>query len=379
MFDLLNPVQIAFDFETAKDYGNIGGMVDVHTANHKPEVDLADIVILGVEEDRNAIDNEGTKYAPNEIRKAFYNLFPGQWTQLMVDLGNIKLGKTPFDTYNNIEQVLDKLPTDMTVIILGGSQDITLSLTNFFNSNNKVYNLAVIDAFIDSSLTDQEIDNENYLTAILGDESSKLQLLRLFGLQTYYNHPAKYDIFEKLFVDYYKVGELLNNTQEAEPELRQSDIVSLDARSIRWAEMPAYFSGRPNGFNGVDICKLARFAGISTQNKYFGIFEYNPMQDNKHVGANLMAQILWYYVEGKNMWQPDYPQIKKTDLIKFHVQNEVLQLVFYKNPQTNRWWIELPEIINEHLLFPCTEQDYNKAVNKDISKRIYKIIHKFGS
>jgi formiminoglutamase len=378
MFDLLEPVQINFDFETAPDFGNIGGFIEVHTQEYSPDVDLADIVIIGVEEERLAINNEGVKYGPNEIRTAFYKLFPGQWQKNIVDLGNIKIGKTPLDTFDNVSQLITLLPPDISLIILGGSQDITLSLTNFFNSSNKVFNLAVIDAFIDSSLIDQYIDNESYLTKIFGDDASNLQLLHLLGLQNYYNHPSKYKFLEEIFLDYYKLGDLQKSILEAEPELRQSDIVSIDARSISFAQMPAHKSGHPNGFTGVEICTLARLAGISPQNKILGIFEYNPMFDQKHTGANLMAQILWYYVEGKNMKQPDYPLINKEQLLKFYIDNEVLQLVFYKNPTTNRWWVEIPDLIANNALFPCAETDYQMAVKKQMTKRIYKIINKFS-
>ncbi len=376
MFNLLKPVNLTYDFESALSYGQIGGLIEVHTDDHQPGMADADIVIIGVEEERNAIDNKGTAYAPSAIRKAFYNLYPGQWTLKITDLGNLILAGTVEETYQNLVNLLAMLPKDIHVIILGGSQDLSKALSDFLDLSNKPYNFSVIDAFIDSAFIDKEIDNENYLTSILAKPDSFLQNLSLFGIQTFYNHPSKFKIFDQLYVDYFKLGEIQSQINEVEPELREADVVSIDMRSIRYADMPAHKSGQPNGLTGLEICKISRMAGIASKNKILGLFEYNPMYDKVENGALLAAQIMWYYVEGKNVYQDDYPGIPKEQLIKFYVENDVLKLVFYKNPETNRWWFEMPQVIQQPVLFPCTETDYKMALQMKMTPRIYRIINK---
>ncbi len=376
MFDLLEPVELDFDFNAAQDFGIIGGYIDVHDINHQPDLDRADIFIVGVPEARNAINNEGLKHGPQAIRKAFYQLFPGGWSVKIADLGNLKLTTSAEQTYTNLTELLYRLPVDASLIILGGSQDLTNALTNYYDLNNKAYNLSVIDAFIDSSLTDSDIDNENYLTGILNNSNSQLQNLNLFGIQTYYNHPSKYQFFDQLYLDYFKLGAIKNYLSDIEPEIRDSEIVSLDIRSVQNAAMPAHIQGQPNGFTGIEICKIARMAGIATKNHIFGLFEYNPLLDQRYTGANLAAQILWYYIEGKNSFQPDYPAIPKSMLLKFYVENEILKLIFYKNPKTNRWWVQLPQMTDQALMFSCSEIDYQEAVKMKITKRIHRIINK---
>ncbi len=374
--EYLIPLSNHFDFCETETCDNIGGVIQVHTDDNFPDINLADIVIIGVPEERKAINNEGTASAPDAVRQVFYKLFQGQWHLKIQDLGNLRPTETPQETYHNLSMLLSLLPLNLSVIILGGSQDITCSLTNYYDINNKAYNLNVIDSLIDSSLTDSFIDNESYLTEILRKEDSCLQNLTLFGIQSYYNHPQKYKNIEQLYVDYYNLSDLKRDINEAEPELREAHIVSLDVRSLKYANMPAQIQGMPNGFNGIEICKMARMSGLAPKNKIFGLFEYNPLLDQHLTGASMAAQILWYYLEGKNNKKKEYPEIPKSELLKFYVENEVLNLVFYKNPISGRWWVSIPQIEREDVLISCSETDYNNAVKSVITKRIFGIINK---
>ncbi len=379
MYALLKPFDIEFDFETAKDYGLLGGNIAVFHQNRQTDWAAYEIAILGVEEERNAINNEGTRFAPDQIRKSLYEMFPGNWTKKIIDLGNIITGKEPEQTYQNVSEVVSQLiKNQISVILLGGSQDITYALTKSFDIHNKAYNLCVIDSIIDSAVTDKQTDNGNYLTEIITNDSSLLHDLSIFGIQTYYNHPTKFEIFDRLYVDYFKLGEIQQNIADTEPEIREADIVSIDINAIRNADMPAQTIARPNGINGYDICIMTRLAGIASRNKILGIFEYNPYFDKNKLGANLIAQMIWYYIEGKNAYIPDYPEIPKKELIKFYVNNDLIKLNFYKNPKTGRWWFEIPDITKHGQLFACSEKDYKQAVALKISERIYHIINKTG-
>ena len=376
--DLLSPLSETFDFEIAKAYGNIAAAIQPYTVNNFPDVNKADIIIIGIGEERNAIDNEGVNLAPNAIRQAFYQLFPGEWHLNICDLGNLRETELPEQTYINLQEVISLLPTDVSLIILGGSQDLSLGLSNYYDLNNKAYNLSVIDAFIDSSLTDNEVDNENYLTKILGKQNSRLQNLSLLGIQSFFNHPSKFKMLNQLLIDYINLGDLKKDINEAEPELREAHIVSIDVRSIKYADMPAQTKGMPNGFDGIEICRLAKMSGFAPKNRFFGLFEYNPFLDQRLTGANLIAQILWYFVDGKHKNQMEYPQVSKSELMKFYVENDILKLVFYKNRNTKRWWVEMSQFETDSRLLPCSEKDYKEALNGRMTKRIFRIINKIS-
>jgi len=379
MYSLLEPVELHTGIKTMKDYGWLGGSIDIHTNENQPDIDTADIIILGVPVSEQSIDNEGTHFAPNEIRKALYRLFPGKWNKKIADLGNIKTSEGIENTYTYLSEIAEKIIFEAkSLIIIGGSQEITHILTKIYDLHNKAYNLCVIDAIIDSVLYESTPDNENFITEILTNNHSLLQNLSLIGIQTYYNHPSKFDIFDKLYVEYFKLGEAQQNISNVEPEIRDAQIVSIDVGAIKNADMPAQKNSHPNGFSGQEICTLTRLAGISVQNNILGIFEYNPFYDKNLTGANLIAQMIWYYIEGKNVYQPDYPLIDKKELIKFIVDNEIIKMNFYKNPKTERWWVEIPDIDGKNKLYSCHEKDYFTALELKLSKRIYQIINKIS-
>ena len=378
MLSLLEPLETDFDFEAARDYGWLGGHISLlHRLSSPAEIQAYDIAVLGVPEDRNAIDKEGCKYAPDEIRKSLYRLYPGKWNKKIIDLGNLKITSSMEETYENLTEVLTTLlKQDTAVILLGGSHDLTYAVSKSLDRYNKPYNLCVIDSSIDSAVIDEQMDNHNFLTKMLSNDSSFLQNLSIFGIQTYYNHPSKFEIFDRLYVDYYKLGEIHQNIMETEPEIREADLLSIDINALKNADMPAQSESKPNGLKGYDLCVMTRLAGIAPQNKILGIFELNPFFDKNRLGSNLTAQMIWYYIEGKNAYREDYPAVSKKELTKFYVNNEIIKLNFYKNPKTQRWWVEIPDITGGGQLYACSEKDYQQAVALKISKRIYHIINK---
>ena len=71
-----------------------------------PDLEGMDLAIVGVKEERGAVDNKGCADGVDYIRKALYPLF-NHWPQLhIIDLGDIKIGKELNDTYFAFNQVL---------------------------------------------------------------------------------------------------------------------------------------------------------------------------------------------------------------------------------------------------------------------------------
>ena len=74
-----------------------------------PNLEGVDLAIIGVKEERGAVDNKGCADGVDYIRKALYSLF-NHWPQLhIIDLGDIKIGKDISDTYFAFNQVLTEL------------------------------------------------------------------------------------------------------------------------------------------------------------------------------------------------------------------------------------------------------------------------------
>jgi len=71
-----------------------------------PDIDDVDIAIIGVNEERKAVNNIGCAHAPDYIRNHLYKLFRGDFLPRIADLGNIKQGHTIDDTYFALTSII---------------------------------------------------------------------------------------------------------------------------------------------------------------------------------------------------------------------------------------------------------------------------------
>ncbi len=137
----------------------------------------------------------------------------------------------------------------------------------------------------------------------------------------------------------------------------------------------------PNGLDGKEVCAIARYAGISNKVSSFGIYEYKPSKDDA-LTSMLVAQILWYFIEGVNYRVKDEDFSDDRNYQKYITLVESEELIFYKSNKTGRWWIEIPflaEVNNKlkrHTLLPCMHQDYIDACNNKLPERWYKALQK---
>ena len=112
----------------------------------------------------------------------------------------------------------------------------------------------------------------------------------------------------------------------AEPVLRSAHLISLDMRAIRASEVGMMRGYSPNGFTGREICALARYAGISDKVSLFGSYEI----ENTPLSHQLVAQIIWYFIEGLGFRVKESPSSKNEDFTKFTVPTETEEWCFIK-------------------------------------------------
>jgi len=92
-----------------------------------PDLDQkTDIAIIGVQDERNAVNNPGCALGPDYVREKLYTLFEGAYKTKIVDLGNIRQGASVTDTYFAVKTVVHELiKRNILPVIIGGGQDIT--------------------------------------------------------------------------------------------------------------------------------------------------------------------------------------------------------------------------------------------------------------
>ncbi len=373
-FDFLKPLDNEI-LELVKEFSSqqLGSKVVFHTQKDFPDLNKIKIAIIGVLENRGDIhQTAAVNLFP--VRKELYRLFPGNWDASIADLGDILAGDSASDTYFALKKVVSSLIKKKIIpIVIGGSQDLTYALYRAYDELEQMVNLVSIDNKFDFGKESDVVSADSYLTKIIIDEPNNLFNFSNIGFQTYYNSQEEIDLIDKLFFEAYRLGEVSNAIAIAEPVFRDADLVSIDLTAVKSADSGNTNPFTPNGFDGKEICALSRYAGISDKVSLFGIFNHNS---SKHESV-LMAQIIWYFIEGFHYRSNEYPFGSKKNYTKYIIPLEN-ELVFYKSNKTDRWWIEIPFISNgnnklkKNTLLPCSYEEYLGACNQEIPERWWK-------
>ena len=382
-FDFLNPVDEALiSFAKMQTNETFGQGISIFTKNNEfPDLTKVKMAIVGVEEGRAAVGNYGTGSNLDEVRKALYQLFPGNWPLKIADIGNIKEGNTLEDSYFAVEQLISYLIKNGIIpIIIGGGQDLTYANYRAYDHLEQTVNLVSVDNKLDIGSIDDDLSSQSYLSKIVMKQPTNLFNFCNVGYQTYFNSQDELDLIKNLYFEAYRLGEVMNNISIVEPILRDADIVSIDISAVKNGDAPGNNNACPNGFMGTDICAISRYAGISDKVTSFGIYEYNPKYDDKSQTAQLISQMIWYFIEGVNYRANDYPFGLKDNYKKYIVPIDDQVLNFHKSNKSGRWWMEIS--LNEnnkfkrHALIPCTYQDYLSASNQEIPDRWIRTLKK---
>lgn len=365
----------------------IGGLIQTHTnQNGFPDWEGAELVMFGVKEERGSINNNGCGTGADFIREKLFQLYFDRLPNT-VDLGNILPGETIEDTYHALKSVIDALvKKGKTAIVLGGSQDLTTSLYQGYENTEQLVNLTTIDHMFDiGSSTETPINSETYLSKILLHQPNFLFNYANIGYQTYFSSPDIIGLMDNLFFDKMRLGEVRMDIRNAEPIIRNSDIVSVDVSAVQAADMQGSNRSTPNGLLPDEVCQLTRYAGLSEKISCFGVFEYNPRLDENGKSAILVAQMIWYFMEGYSSRRKEVPKSKDANFLKYlvPVSGSDEDLVFYKSLNTDRWWMlvaypgEKSTRYRRLNLVPCSYADYLEAGQDEIPDLWMKTYRKF--
>ncbi len=356
--------------------------------NQFPDLDNVDIAIIGITEDRNAVNNPGCRLAPDYVRKYLYRLFQGSFKAKIADLGNIIPGETIQDTYSAVKFAIALLiEKNIIPVIVGGSQDLTYANYLAYESLGQIINLVNVDSSFDLGAKKDSINNNNYLSSIFTHQPNYLFNFTNIGYQTYFVDQDALELMDKLYFDVYRLGYVRQNIEEVEPIVRNGDMLSFDISSIRQSDAPATSNASPNGFYGEEACQIIRYAGLSDKISSVGFYEMNPAFDKGDQTAHLVAQMIWYFIEGFYNRKDDFPtktNKNSKSYIKYVVslKNFQNEIVFYKSKMSDRWWMEIPcpsllqtKYERQHLV-PCSYKDYQATCCEEIPDRWWQVYQK---
>ena len=159
------------NFDNQDDYlpTSLGEVIKTFTTDSSfPDLKDTDIALIGVKEDRNAVNNEGCGDGPDYVRNKLYQLYQGAFDAKITDLGNIAKGDKIEDTYFALSTVIGELLKENIVpVILGGSQDLTYANYAAYENVKQTINMAVVGSTFDLGVAGQELDSKSFLSKII--------------------------------------------------------------------------------------------------------------------------------------------------------------------------------------------------------------------
>ena len=341
------------------------------------------IAILGIPEDRNS-QNIGSAQAPDKIREKLYALYKPFDNIRVIDLGNIRQGKTVKDTYFAVNEVVsDLLAAGIVPVILGGTQDLVYPVFQAYEKRQNAYNFVSVDARFDLDESDNQLDSNSVLSKIVGEKPKFLFNYTNLAYQTYYTPEDDRKLMSDMYFDTLRLGSLRENIALAEPQIRDADFVNIDMSVIQMNDAPGHYRPSIHGLYGEEACQIAKYAGMSDKLSAFGIFETNPEYDNRDQTAELAAQLVWHFIQGYYLRQKDYPIAKLKQYRQFIVALESPEdnITFYQSRRTGRWWIAVPYKIKKkkhQLIVACSHEAYMQAEQNEIPDIWWKYYRKLN-
>ncbi len=379
--DFLSPIslsELGIDTEYYNSqFGHIIQKYELEFPDLEDEEQKPDLAIIGIEEGRGAVNNNGTQKGADVVRKFLYTLYQGDYPVKIVDLGNIKAGSTIKDTYVAVKLVMEELmKKDILPILIGGGQDLTYAQYLAYENLEQRVDVAVIDSKFDldqANVEDMPLNSQTYLNHIILHQPDYLFNLSNIAYQTYLVSKESINMYDKLFFNAMRLGSFSGKLDQAEPIIRSADMVSFDIGAVRASEAGGNANAGPNGLYGDEACQLARYAGMSDKCSSFGIYEFNPTFDPMGHTGMLIAQMLWCFVDGYYGRKKDAPIYPKSNYIIYRttLESDDYELVFVKSKKSDRWWMQVPyfgsKSVNERFyLVPCRYEDYQLAVTGEM-------------
>lgn len=345
-----------------EDY-QIGSHIDAFTSQI-PDLKNTKLAIIGI----------GGEEA-NQVRQSLYKMsFPFKGLQI-ADLGNFKKTAHAFI----IPLIKELLESKIIPVIIGNDAGFIAPQFRAFKSLKEMINIALVDKTIPFS-GDPDRESPLYLDEILMEKRSHLFHLGIVGCQRHYTNPESKNTFVRMNFEYVGLGNARSNLNEMEPVVRDADLLGFNLTAVKQAEAPAQVNPSPTGFTIEEACRICRYAGMSDKLRSFGVFGFKKQELGSEQTAEVVAQMIWYFIDGYYNRKNDFP-VSTKGLVEYIVNFKHEQIVFWKSQRSGRWWLQIPVMSDKkyqrHYLVPCSYNDYKLASNEELPDRLVNAFKRF--
>ncbi len=327
-----------------------------------PDLKKVRVAIIGLEEK-----------SAQAIREQLYRNawhFP---KNMIADLGNLRKPEPGL----LLPVIFELLSGKVLPLLIGGPDDLARVQFLAYQDTKMLVNLAAIHETL--ALDDPK---KGYAPLLLPRHPALFHF-GLIGYQIHQMTPEALDYLAQHNFDSVRLGRSRSALEETEPVLRDADALAFHLGALKQCEAPGVAQPSPSGYFAEEACQLCRYAGMSDKLSSFGVYGYQREADPAGQTAQVIAQMLWYFLEGFFSRKNDYP-VSTAGLTEYivHLPRLSHHLTFWKSAKSGRWWMQIP-VANKrkherHRLVPCSYQDYQASCREELPERLLAALQRFG-
>lgn len=305
------------------------------------------------------------------VRRALYMMsFPFGGLKV-TDMGNLRKPDVEFA----VAPIRELIDSKIFPVLIGREASAMAAQYKAFLSLQQWINFVLADEKLKS--------DEPHLHDVFYRKEAKLFHFGLLGCQAHFMLPDDWKLLEERHYDVVRLGTAHANPEMMEPVIRDADVMAFHIEALRQSDAPGQKKPSPGGFTMEEACQISRYAGMSDKLKSFSVFGYHQEWDVRDQTAQVIAQMIWYCLEGFYQRKGDFP-VSTDGLTEYVVDMRDFDgpLVFWKSEKSGRWWFQLAVKAGRkpqrHRLIPCTYEDYRMACRNELPDRLIYAMRRFG-
>lgn len=285
--------------------------------------------------------------------------------QRIVALGVVRKTDSTF-----LRPFFDELKAAGATIVFVGAQNLSKLWFDSYDQGETFFSPVIVDEKVDTSPAGAYGFVNNHLY--------KCFQLNFIGTQVHLNHtPVSNDHYH---IENLRLGKLRSNKELIEPAMRDSHFLVFNINALKKSDAPAKSGVNPSGLNAEEADQICRYAGLSEALTLLNICGYTEKEHKTGQTSELIAQMIWYFLDGYSQRKQDYP-LSENDLTGYVVDltEPSTSLHFVKSKKSGRWWLKIPVDLNGitvDRMLPCTYHDYQMACEHELSERIIQALER---
>ena len=310
------------------------------------------------------------------VRRELYQMSCPFRRLKIADLGNVRKQEPTFI----IQLVKELVDSKIIPVLISGDTFHIKTQYQAHQTFQELVNLTLIDENI--PVHPKENDERYYLNDIIRKTDSALFNLSTIGSQGHFIEDNVFSYLEDQHFECIRLGKAKEDLSELEPLIRDADLMCFNLAALKLLEAPAVHAATPSGFFCEEACQITRYAGMSDKLASVGFYGFQPELDRYHATAKVIAQLIWYFLDGVYHRKGDFP-VSTQGLTEYIVdfKTQEYQITFWNSSKSNRWWMQIPAKTNRkmrrHRLIPCSYQDYLSACEEELPERLLKANRRF--